>query len=105
MGNDIGKPSCPLGLAAMAATTTNIETAEATILFNKCVKLGNATGNPDQFTRPDLETALKEKGLEAFQPSDCELLDKLFTMFDNSGDGNVVTKEYFVALATLTSGV
>ena len=104
MGNEVGRPSCPLGIAAMAATTTNIESNEITILFTKCAKLAQTSGTPEIITRADLETAFKEKGLENFQPSDIELLDKMFTMFDNAGEGKVDLREYFVATSTLTSG-
>jgi hypothetical protein len=105
MGNEAGKPTCPLGIAAMAATCANIEIVEVTILFGKCAKLAQANGNPDSMTRADLEAALKEKGLEHFQPSDSELLDKIFTMFDDAGEGTVDLKEYFVAISTLIAGM
>lgn len=102
MGNEAGKPTCPLGLAAMSATTSNIEINEISELFKKCYKVSQASGTPESISRVDLEAALK--GIENFQPSDCELLDKMFTMFDNSGEGIVDLREYSVAVATLISG-
>ena len=102
MGNEVGKPTCPLGIAAMAATTTSIEVNELTELFKKCLKLAQASANPESITRGDLDVALKE--IENFQPSDTELLDKMFTMYDNSGEGSVDIREYSVAASTLITG-
>lgn len=103
MGNEVGKPTCPLGIAAMAATTTNIEINELTELFKKCLKLAQASAHPESLTRSDLDTAIK--GIENFQPSDTELLDKMFTMYDNTGEGAVDIREYSVAASTLITGI
>ncbi len=102
MGNEAGKPTCPLGLAAMASTTSNIEMNEVMELFKKLAKLAHTAGNPEVIARADLETAMKS--LDVLQPSDTELLDKMFTMFDNMGEGTVDFREFAVAVSTLVSG-
>lgn len=102
MGNEAGKPTCALGIAAVSATTTSIEMNEITELFKKCYKLAQTSGTPESLSRADLESGLK--AMENFHPSDCDLLERMFTMFDNSGEGIVDIREYFVAVSTLMSG-
>jgi Ca2+-binding EF-hand superfamily protein len=57
-------------------------------------------GTGDQISRDDLKEALTGTGL---QEPDTEILDKLFTMFDESGEQTVYYLEFLSAVCILTT--
>lgn len=100
MGNEAGKPTSPLGIAAIAATTTGIEREQITELCKKCYKAMSSTGH---LSRSDLESCLAS--MTNFEQSDTELFDKIFIMFDAVGENEVECKPYISALCPLVSGI
>ena len=53
----------------------------------------------DMITRTDFEEALQS--VETIEQSDAELFDKLFTMFDVSGDNQIVMRDFIAGIAPL----
>lgn len=104
MGNDVGRVIAnPLGVRAIAYTTGNIEAAELRSLTDAMLNTSKVSGNVGKITRQEFEDVLKS--IEKFDPSDHELLSSLFTMFDMSGEGIVVIKEYVAGVGgILASG-
>ena len=104
MGNDVGRTiAVPLGIRAVAYTTANIETEELTQLTEAMVAVSKVSGNIGNVTRAEFEENLKT--ITKLEASDTELLTSIFTMFDTSGEGVVVIKEYIAGIAgSLTNG-
>ena len=92
MGNEPSKDNSRLGVCAMAFTTNNIEHAEFILIAEKMKQLPDTS----LCSRTDLEDALKV--VEKFEESDTELFSRLFTMFDNTGEGTIPVKEYLAGL-------
>ena len=108
MGNEIGKSASRLGVCAMAFTTTNIEKDELATLMSRMIEIRLSTkqNNQDMTSAPlDINSLSRTqfddslKIISKFDASDLELLQALFTMFDNSGEGLVNYKEYLSGVA------
>jgi len=96
MGNEGGKPSGNLGTSAVASVCT-VQEAHLMMFFKKFRK-----GAAEVITREDVSSVTADfTDVEAI---DLELLDKVFTMYDVTGDGNVNYKDYLAALSILTTG-
>lgn len=99
MGNEASKSNATLGVCAMSFTTNNIEQEQFLTIRDKLK--GSVDGGV--CSRKDFDSAIA--AVEKFEESDTELFDKLFIMFDNSGDGNIQIKEYLAGLGgTLITG-
>jgi Ca2+-binding EF-hand superfamily protein len=104
MGNDIGRTiAVPLGIRAVAYTTSNIEAEELTQLTEVIVNVAKISGNIGNVTRAEFEENIKS--IAKLESSDIELLTSIFTMFDTSGEGVVVIKEFIAGVAgSITNG-
>ena len=122
MGNDASKGSKSLFVTAMA-NVTNIEKRElvrrpsvAKVSARKeesaaparqvrmRAKFSEAAakeGNPNTITRDDFTRAVSEIGVNE---TDSEILDRLFTMFDKMGDGQINWREFVVGVSPLAQG-
>mmetsp|Transcript_17959 Transcript_17959/g.18024 ORF Transcript_17959/g.18024 Transcript_17959/m.18024 type:complete len:199 (-) Transcript_17959:132-728(-) len=101
MGNEIGKTSSRMGIAAIAAVTA-IDKNEITTLQRKFREASQRSGNSDVITRTDFDEAVGS--IENMESSDAELLDRLFTMFDTSGDNQIDFREFTVGISPLITG-
>jgi Ca2+-binding EF-hand superfamily protein len=102
MGNDIGRTvAVPLGVRAVAYTTANIEAEELTQLTEAMVNVAKISGNIGNVTRAEFEENIK--AITKFEASDAELLTSIFTMFDTSGEGVVIIKEFIAGVAGVVS--
>jgi hypothetical protein len=98
MGNEVGRQIfTPLGIRAIAYTTGNIEANEIQHLAECMMSASRLSGNVGKLSRSEFEDVLK--GIEKFESTDTELLTSIFTMFDVSGEGIIVVKEFVAGIA------
>mmetsp|Transcript_21384 Transcript_21384/g.42709 ORF Transcript_21384/g.42709 Transcript_21384/m.42709 type:complete len:201 (+) Transcript_21384:234-836(+) len=100
MGNDIGKGANRMAIAAMA-NVTQFEKRELLALQRKFSDLAAREGNPHTITRSEFRESLEAVGVTE---SDTEILDRLFTMFDKTGDDQVNFREFVVGISPLITG-
>jgi Ca2+-binding EF-hand superfamily protein len=100
MGNDVSKGSNHMAIAAMAHVT-HLEARELLMLQKKFAELARREGNPQNINREHFEEALQLVGITE---NDKEILDRLFIMFDISGDNQINFKEFLAGIAPLASG-
>jgi Ca2+-binding EF-hand superfamily protein len=100
MGNDIGKGANRMAIAAMA-NVTQFEKQELLALQRKFHELAKRGGNVNTISRNEFREALESVGISE---SDTEILDRLFTMFDKTGDDQVNFREFIVGISPLITG-
>ena len=101
MGNEVGKTQSRMGIAAMAAVT-KIDRNEISALQRKFREASQRSGAVDIITRFDFDEIIRT--MENLESSDAELLDRLFTMFDTSGDSQIDYRDFIVGIAPLING-
>jgi len=100
MGNDLGKGANRMAIAAMA-NVTNLDKKELLSLHKKFQEIAERDGNPNTLSRHDFRDALEEVGIVE---SDKEIVERLFTMLDKTGDEQINFREFVVGIAPLISG-
>ncbi|CBJ48386.1 calcium-binding protein [Ectocarpus siliculosus] len=100
MGNDMGRSANRMAIGAMA-NATHFEKKELLRLQRKFVELAQREGNPYTITRAEFREALELVGI---MESDTEILDRLFSMFDKTGNDQINYKEFVGGLAPLCHG-
>ena len=75
--------------------------SELLSLQRKFSTLAALEGNPHTITRVEFRSALEAV---AITESDVEILDRLFTMFDKTGDDQVNFREFVVGVSPLITG-
>ena len=100
MGNDMGKGSRNMYIAAMA-NVTSFEKKELVQLQKQFLELAKREGNPNTITRAEFRQALEAVAIEE---SDTEILDRLFTMFDRMSDNQINFREFIVGVSPLARG-
>ena len=89
-----------MAIAAMA-NVTQFEKRELLALQRKFSDFASREGNPHTITRSEFREALESVGVTE---SDTEILDRLFTMFDKTGDDQVNVREFVVGVCPLITG-
>lgn len=89
-----------MAIAAMA-NVTHIEKRELAALLNKFKEISAREGNAQMLSRTEFGEALAIVGVNQ---NDADILDRLFTMYDKSGDDQINYKEFIVGIAPLISG-
>lgn len=87
-------------LCQCACTVTRDELLRLQEEFKKIAK-GDHDEHADTIDRSGFEKALK---LVKVQESDQQILSRLFTLFDHSGDGQVNFKEFIVGVSAIVRG-
>jgi Ca2+-binding EF-hand superfamily protein len=100
MGNQVGKGANRMAIAAMS-NVTHIEKRELASLLSKFREIATREGNPTMISRVEFTEALTIIGMNQ---NDADILDRLFTMYDKTGDDQIVYKEFIVGIAPLISG-
>ncbi|CAN0370124.1 unnamed protein product, partial [Discosporangium mesarthrocarpum] len=100
MGNDMGKSTNRMAIAAMA-NATHFGKKELKDLQRQFFELAQREGNPYTITRVEFLEALELVGIVE---SDHEIIDRLFSMFDKTGNDQITWKEFIVGLAPLCHG-
>lgn len=100
MGNQIGKGANRMAIAAMS-NVTHVEKRELASLQSKFREIAAREGNPAVLTRTEFSEAL---GIVGINPNDADIMDRLFTMYDKTGDDNINWRDFIVGLAPLISG-
>ena len=100
MGNQVGKGANRMAIAAMA-NVTHIEKRELASLQSKFREIASREGNPNMINRTEFTEALNLVGINQ---NDQDIMDRLFTMYDKTGDDQILFKEFIVGIAPLISG-
>lgn len=100
MGNQIGKGANRMAIAAMS-NVTHLEKRELAALQSKFREIGHRSGNPSMINRVEFSEALNMVGINQ---NDADILDRLFTMYDKTGDDTINYREFIVGIAPLISG-
>lgn len=100
MGNQVGKGANRMAIAAMS-NVTHIEKRELAALQTKFKEVASREGNSNMISRTEFSETLSVVGVNQ---NDCDILDRLFTMYDKSGDDQINYKDFIVGIAPLISG-
>ena len=100
MGNQIGKVANRMAIAAMS-NVTHLEKREIAALLNKFKEVASREGQNAMINRVDFTEVLSIVGINQ---NDADILDRLFTMYDKSGDDLINYKDFIVGIAPLISG-
>jgi Ca2+-binding EF-hand superfamily protein len=100
MGNAVGKGSNRMAIAAMS-NVTHVEKRELAALQNKFREVSAREGNANMISRIEFGEALLIVGVNQ---NDADIFDRLFTMYDKSGDDQINWKDLLVGVAPLISG-
>jgi len=100
MGNQVGKGANRMAIAAMA-NVTHIERREMLALQTKLRDVASRDGNPNMINRTAFTESLNIVGVNQ---NDADILDRLFTMYDKTGDDIIVFKDFLAGIAPLISG-
>ena len=100
MGNQVGKGANRMAIAAMC-NVTHIEKRELAALQNKFREVAAREGNASMINRTEFKECLNIVGINQ---NDSDILDRLFTMYDKSGDDQINWKDLLVGIAPLISG-
>jgi Ca2+-binding EF-hand superfamily protein len=100
MGNQIGKGANRMAIAAMS-NVTHVEKREIAALLSKFKEVSAREGSLNMISRTDFTEALNVVGINQ---NDADILDRLFTMYDKSGDDQINYKDFIVGIAPLISG-
>lgn len=100
MGNQVGKGANRLAIAAIS-NVTHLEKREIAALLTKFKEMSTREGTPNMINRTDFSEALNIVGINQ---NDADILDRLFTMYDKSGDDQIQYKDFIVGIAPMISG-
>ena len=89
-----------MAIAAMA-NVTHIERREMLALQQKFRDVASRDGNPNMINRQAFTESLTIVGVNQ---NDADILDRLFTMYDKTGDDIIVYKDFLAGIAPLISG-
>lgn len=89
-----------MAIAAMS-NVTHLEKRELAALQSKFREIGHRSGNPNMINRVEFSEALNMVGINQ---NDADILDRLFTMYDKTGDDTINYREFIVGIAPLISG-
>ena len=100
MGNQVGKGANRMAIAAMS-NVTHVEKRELFALQDKFKELAAREGNPNTINRAEFTEALNFVGINQ---NDADIFDRLFTMYDKTGDDVILYREFLAGVAPLISG-
>ena len=89
-----------MAIAAMS-NVTHIEKREITALLKKFKESVTEDGNPHILKRTQFTEGLKFVGINQ---NDADIFDRLFTMYDKTGDDQIVFRDLIVGVCPLISG-
>lgn len=99
MGNTLSEGSSPMAISAMS-NYTHFEKHELTRLRDSFREMAERHGNPRTISRSEMQESINSVGIV---DSDAEVLDRLFTMFDKTGDDAIYFREFIAGIAPLIS--
>lgn len=89
-----------MAIAAMS-NVTHVEKRELLALQDKFKELATREGNPNTINRAEFTEALNFVGINQ---NDSDIFDRLFTMYDKTGDDVIIFREFLAGVAPLISG-
>ena len=100
MGNQVARGTNRMAIAAMA-NVTHIEKKELLLLSSKFKETSLREGNPNMITRLGFSEVLTVVNINQ---NDQDILDRLFTMFDKTGDDMILYKDFVVGISPFITG-
>jgi Ca2+-binding EF-hand superfamily protein len=100
MGNQVGKGANRMAIAAMS-NVTHLEKRELASLQSKMREIASREGSPVTVNRTEFTEAINAIGINQ---NDSDILDRLFTMFDKTGDDIINYRDFVVGISPLISG-
>ena len=89
-----------MAIAAMS-NVTHVEKRELLSLQEKFKELAARDGNPNSINRAEFTEALSFVGINQ---NDSDIFDRLFTMYDKTGDDVILYREFLCGVSPLISG-
>ena len=89
-----------MAIAAMS-NVTHVEKRELASLQSKFREIASREGSASVLSRVEFTEALSIVGINQ---NDADIMDRLFTMYDKTGDDNINWRDYIVGLSPLISG-
>lgn len=89
-----------MAIAAMS-NVTHVEKRELLSLQEKFKELATRDGNPNSINRAEFTEALSFVGINQ---NDSDIFDRLFTMYDKTGDDVILYREFLCGVSPLISG-
>ena len=89
-----------MAIAAMS-NVTHVEKRELMSLQEKFKELAAREGNPNSINRAEFTEALNFVGINQ---NDSDIFDRLFTMYDKTGDDIILYKDFLAGVSPLISG-
>jgi Ca2+-binding EF-hand superfamily protein len=83
------------------SNVTHLEKRELAALQTKFKEIAGRHGNPTMISRIEFSEALNVVGINQ---NDSDILDRLFTMYDKTGDDQIAYRDFIVGIAPLISG-
>jgi len=100
-GGSKGGGANRMAITAMA-NVVHFDSAELLAMQDEFRKLaGESSDNDTTINKDQFATALKSVGI---QESDCDILNRLFILFDHTGDGQLNYKEFICGVSTILRG-
>ena len=100
MGNQVGKGANRMAIAAMS-NVTHVEKRELLSLQEKFKELAAREGNASSINRSEFTEGLNFVGINQ---NDSDIFDRLFTMYDKTGDDVILYREFLAGVSPLISG-
>jgi Ca2+-binding EF-hand superfamily protein len=100
MGNQVGKGANRMAIAAMS-NVTHVERRELLALQERLKEFAAREGNPNSVNRGEFTEAINYIGLDQ---NDKEIFDRLFTMYDKTGDDVIIFRDFLAGVSPLISG-
>jgi Ca2+-binding EF-hand superfamily protein len=100
MGNQIGSSGTRMAIAAMS-NVTHVEKREIAALLGKFRESAARDGNPSMLRRTQFTEGVVAVGINQ---NDADIFDRLFTMYDKTGDDQIMFKEFIIGICPLISG-
>ncbi len=100
MGNQVGKGANRMAIAAMS-NVTHVEKRELVLLQDKFRELAQREGSPNTINRAEFTEALSFVGINQ---NDADIFDRLFTMYDKTGDDIIIYRDFLAGVSPLISG-
>ena len=100
MGTQSSSAGTRMAITAMSSVT-HVEKREIALLLRKFQENSAQDGNPGMIRRTQFTEVLNIAGINQ---NDADIFDRLFTMYDITGDDQIAFREFIVGVCPLISG-
>ena len=100
MGNQVARGQNRMAIAAMA-NVTHVEKKDLKLLLTKFKEKSAKEGTTNMISRTSFTEVLTECSINQ---NDVDILDRLFTMYDKTGDDQILYKDFIVGVSPFITG-